>query len=77
MNTRKLFYGLLTCIILAAAACTPTSTAEEDNLYEVGIDKKKIRPSDINRTNIDKKKIRPQDIERTSIDKKKIRPQDI
>ena len=41
MNTRKFFYGILTCAILTAAACTST-TAEDDQLYERGVEKDKI-----------------------------------
>ncbi len=41
MNTKKIFFGLSTVLILMAAACTP-NTAEDDQLYEQGIDKKDI-----------------------------------
>ena len=65
MNTKKLFYGLVTCLVLMAAACTPTSTAEEDDLYLDGIDKNKII---LKNNSIDKNKI----ILKHSIDKNKI-----
>jgi len=41
MNTKRLFFGICTCLILMAAACTPNSTAD-DQLYENGVDKDKI-----------------------------------
>ena len=44
MNTTKLYYGLLAILVLLIAACTPTSTSEEDELYEVGIRRDKIIP---------------------------------
>ncbi|MCX2719531.1 hypothetical protein [Lentiprolixibacter aurantiacus] len=61
MNTRKFFYGILTCLILMAAACTE-STAEDDQLYELGIDKKEIilkgiDKKDIILKGIDKKEV--------------------
>ncbi len=46
MNTKKIFMALALCVTFLAVACTPSSTAEEDQLYEQGIDKTKIkRPS--------------------------------
>ncbi|MGB5479565.1 MAG: hypothetical protein WBM91_00690 [Eudoraea sp.] len=41
MNTKRLFFGICTCLILMAAACTPNSTAD-DQLYEDAVDKKDI-----------------------------------
>ncbi len=41
MNTKRLFFGICTCLILMAASCTPNSTAD-DQLYEDGVDKNKI-----------------------------------
>ncbi len=67
MNTKKIFYGLFTCLILMAAACTTTDTAEEDKLYEVGIDKDKIK---LPTNSIDKDKIK---LPTNSIDKDKIK----
>jgi len=41
MNTKKILFGLSTVLILMAAACTP-NTAEDDQVYEQGVDKTKI-----------------------------------
>ena len=41
MNTKKLFFGLATVLILMAAACTP-NTADDDQVYEQGVDKRDI-----------------------------------
>jgi hypothetical protein len=42
MNTKRLLFGICTCLILMAAACTPNSTSEDQQLYENGVDKSKI-----------------------------------
>ncbi len=42
MNTKKIFFGLATALILMAAACTP-NTAEDDQVYEQGVEKSKIK----------------------------------
>ncbi len=42
MNTKKIFMALALCVTFLAVACTPSSTAEEDQLYEQGLDKKKL-----------------------------------
>jgi len=45
MNTKRILFGLATCLVLvAAASCTP-NTAEDDQLYEQGIHKDKIKTS--------------------------------
>ncbi|MEP0133976.1 MAG: hypothetical protein ABJJ25_07105 [Eudoraea sp.] len=41
MNTKRLFFGICTCLILMAAACTP-DTSGDDQIYEDGIEKEKI-----------------------------------
>jgi hypothetical protein len=41
MNTKKIFFGLATILILTAAACTP-NTADDDQVYEQGVNKKDI-----------------------------------
>ena len=41
MNTRKLLFALAAMLVLVAAACTP-NTAEDDQVYEQGVDKTKI-----------------------------------
>ncbi|WP_165200554.1 hypothetical protein [Muriicola soli] len=42
MNTRKLLFAFAAILVLFAAACTP-NTAEDDQLYEQGVDKTKIK----------------------------------
>ncbi len=39
---KRLIFGLLACVTLMAVSCEPNSTADEDQLYEQGIDKTKI-----------------------------------
>ncbi|NNL01840.1 MAG: hypothetical protein HKP39_06155 [Eudoraea sp.] len=42
MNTKRILFGLATCLVLvAAASCTP-NTAEDDQLYEQSLDKTKV-----------------------------------
>ena len=68
MNTRKIFYGILTCLILMVSACT-SETSEDDALYEVGIKRNKIirksQASDDNKT-----KVKIQSIKRNKIIRK-------
>lgn len=45
MKMKKLLFGLLACVALMAVSCEPNSTAEEDQLYEQGIHKDKIKTS--------------------------------
>ena len=42
MKMKKLLFGLVACISLMALSCEPNSTADEDQLYEQGVDKTKI-----------------------------------
>jgi hypothetical protein len=42
MKTKRIIFGLMACMMLLAVACEPNSTADEDELYEVGVDKTKI-----------------------------------
>jgi hypothetical protein len=42
MKVKKLIFGLLACVALLAVSCEPNNTADEDDLYEVGVDKSKI-----------------------------------
>ncbi len=39
---KKFVFGLLACVTLLAVSCEPSSTAEEDQLYEQGVDKTKL-----------------------------------
>ena len=39
---KKILFGLVACISLMALSCEPNSTADEDQLYEQGVDKTKI-----------------------------------
>ena len=39
MKTKQIIFGLLACVTLLAVSCEPTNVADEDNLYEQGVDK--------------------------------------
>ncbi len=43
MNTKRILFGLFACVTLmvAASSCTD-STAEDDQLFEQGVDKTKL-----------------------------------
>jgi hypothetical protein len=41
MNTKKILFALAAVLVLVASACTP-NTAEDDQLYEQGVEKKNI-----------------------------------
>ncbi len=43
MKMKNLLFAILACVTLLAVSCEPTSTADEDQLYEQGIDKTKIK----------------------------------
>jgi hypothetical protein len=43
MKMKRLIFGILACVTLMAVSCEPNSTAEEDNLYEQGLDKTKLK----------------------------------
>jgi hypothetical protein len=66
MNTRKLFYGILTCVILMGVGCTTDS----DDLYESGVDKSKVRIN--NAYSVDKSKVRINN-DTQSVEKQKVR----
>lgn len=42
MKTKRIIFGLLAFMTLLAVACEPNSTADEDELYEVGVEKSDI-----------------------------------
>ena len=42
MKTKQIIFGLLACVTLLAVSCEPSSIAEEDELFEQGVDKKKV-----------------------------------
>lgn len=42
MKAKRFIFGLLACVTLLAVSCEPNNTAEEDDLYEVGVDKSKL-----------------------------------
>ena len=69
MNTRKILFGTFAILILAISACT-SSTAEEDALYENGVDKNDVI---IDKVAVDKGDI---DINRVSVDKNDIKIND-
>ncbi|MBC7000156.1 hypothetical protein [Cytophaga sp. FL35] len=39
---KKFVFGLLACVTLLAVSCETSSTADDDQLYEQGVDKTKI-----------------------------------
>jgi len=45
MKMKRIIFGLLACLTLVAVSCQPNSTADEDQLYEQGIHKDKIKTS--------------------------------
>lgn len=43
MNTKKIIFAVLaSATLLAATSCSPNTTADDDELYEQGIDRKKM-----------------------------------
>ena len=42
MKAKRIIFGLIACLLLVAVSCEPNSTAQDDDLYEVGVDKTKI-----------------------------------
>ncbi len=42
MKAKKIIFGLMACLLLVAVSCEPNSTAQEDDMYEVGVDKSKL-----------------------------------
>ncbi len=42
MKAKRFIFGLLACVTLLAVSCEPNNTAEEDDFYEVGVDKSKL-----------------------------------
>lgn len=44
MKAKKFIFGLMAVLLLVAVSCEPNTTAQEDDLYEVGIDKSSIKP---------------------------------
>ncbi|WP_394748729.1 hypothetical protein [Spongiimicrobium salis] len=57
MNTKRTLFGVLACLVFTFAAVSCTSTTE-DELYEQGVDKTKIRINKNNAQGVDKTKIR-------------------
>lgn len=39
---KKFVFGLLACVTLLAVSCETTDTASDDQLYEQGIEKRKL-----------------------------------
>jgi len=50
MNTKKVLFGICTCLILMAAACTPNTA--DDQVYENGVDKSKIPSQSVDKSKI-------------------------
>lgn len=42
MKMKRLVFGILACVTLMAVSCEPNNTAEEDQLYEQGVDKSQL-----------------------------------
>jgi hypothetical protein len=42
MKMKRLIFGILACVTLMAVSCEPNNTADEDQLYEQGVDKTKV-----------------------------------
>lgn len=43
MNTKKILFGLAAFLVLLISACEPTSTAEDTQLYDQGVERSKVR----------------------------------
>ena len=67
MKTRRIIFGLTVAIAMFAVSCEPNTTAQEDDLYELGIDKGSIvlkNASDIDKSSIVRKS---GDIDKSSV----------
>ncbi len=42
MKMKRLVFGILACVTLMAVSCEPNNTADEDQLYEQGVDKRHL-----------------------------------
>ncbi len=42
MMTKRIIFGLLACTTLLAVSCEPSNTSEEDELYELSVEKSDI-----------------------------------
>ncbi len=45
MNTKKIIFAVLASATLLAVSCSPNTTAEDDQLYEQGVDRTLITKS--------------------------------
>ena len=66
---KKVFLGLMACATLLVVSCETNDVASDEQLYEQGVDRTKIRKS--NRQSVDRTKIRKSN--RQSVDRTKIR----
>ncbi len=68
MKTKQIVFGIIASVTLLAVSCEPNTTAQEDDLYEVGIDKGSIvlkgQSSDIDKSSI---VLKSSDIDKSSI----------
>ena len=55
MKTRKILFAVLASASLFVASCTQNSTAEEDQLYQDGVDRTKVTTN--NKQSVDRTKI--------------------
>ena len=54
---KKFVFGLLACVTLLAVSCETNNIAEDDVVYEVGVDKTKIPSQADKQSYVDKTKI--------------------
>ncbi len=50
MNTKKIFFGICTCLILMIASCTANTA--DDQVYENGLEKSKIPAQSLDKTKV-------------------------
>ncbi|NNE78106.1 MAG: hypothetical protein HKN31_13665 [Pricia sp.] len=66
---KKVVFGLLACVTLLSVSCEPNNLAEEDAIYEEGVDRTKIRTT--NRKSVDLSKV--EITNNVAVDRTKIR----
>jgi transposase-like protein len=69
---KKIVFGLLACVTLFVVSCETNDIAEEDAVYEQGVDKTKIPSQADKKSFVDKTKIPSQADKQSFVDKTKI-----
>ncbi len=69
---KKVVFGLMACASLLVISCETNDTANDDQLYEQGVDKTKIPSQADKRSFVDKTKIPSQAKKQSFVDKTKI-----